>query len=334
MNRKIGSRGFTLIELLVVIAIIGILIALLLPAVQMAREAARRQQCKNNLKQLGIAFHNYHDMHSALPPAEIIVVDPNGPGAQGWGTMILPQIDQVALWQKYDSRIFSVYESTQYGFSAAAVQSNMDVITTPVAVFLCPSNTGPTVTANLQYTAGPPYNAGSYTYRVARGDYCATVAVFGVLGNLAFGRYDWWQGILRQAGDFTANPHGVARFSDVTDGLSTTCILGERMSFPIYENGVVMPNSSPERFRGWGYMTGDTIAINGAPHSGPYQLVSGGPCTINCTNRFGRGFYSLHTGGAHFLLGDGAVRFVSEDVDYHVVASMITRSNGDLAGEF
>lgn len=332
MNHKVGSRGFTLIEVLVVIAIIAILIALLLPAVQMARESARRLQCKNNLKQLGIAFHNYHETHSALPPAEIIVVNPNGPGAQGWGTMILPQIDQVTLWQKYDSRIFSVYESTQYGFPAAAVQSNMEVITTPLPIFLCPSNTGPTVTANLQYTAGPPYNAGSYTYRVARGDYCATIAVFGEVGRLAFGRLDWWQGILQAAGDFSSNRGGVARFSDVTDGLSMTCLLGERVAFPIYEHGVVFP--SRERKRGWGYMTGDNIALNGAPYTGPYELVSGGPCTINCTNRHGRGFYSLHTGGAHFLLGDGAVRFVSEDVDCRFVASMITRSNGDLLGEF
>ena len=118
-------HGFTLIELLVVIALIALLIALLLPAVQMAREAARRTQCKNNLKQLGLAFHNYHDTHSALPPSLIASIAPF-PAAQCWGPMILPQIDQLPLYQKYDSRIAPVNESVNFGFSAAAVQSNME----------------------------------------------------------------------------------------------------------------------------------------------------------------------------------------------------------------
>src|SRR3954463_8669310 len=101
-----GRFGFTLIELLVVIAIIAILIALLLPAVQQAREAARRTQCKNNLKQIGLALHNYHDVFGCIPPGYIDIGTPNSPtvydGGWSWASMILPQIDQAPLFNSFD----------------------------------------------------------------------------------------------------------------------------------------------------------------------------------------------------------------------------------------
>ena len=140
MSRSVARdrRGFTLIELLVVIAIIAILIALLLPAVQQAREAARRTQCKNNLKQLGLALHNYHDTHGTFPFGWMAGNDLN---VSCWGIMLLPYLDQGNLYNNWNSSVPAFNEAVALFQPATAVQGNLNVIATPLAMYKCPSST-------------------------------------------------------------------------------------------------------------------------------------------------------------------------------------------------
>ena len=147
MNTKRRSRGFTLIELLVVIAIIAILIALLLPAVQQAREAARRTQCKNNMKQIGLAMHNYHDVHLCFPPGYITTTPCESAtvwpacnagelGLYSWGTFVLPYIDQSNLYNQLTPGTVPL----QVNLTIPAV---LQSLRQPLSMFLCPSDPGP-----------------------------------------------------------------------------------------------------------------------------------------------------------------------------------------------
>jgi prepilin-type N-terminal cleavage/methylation domain-containing protein len=144
---RIQKRGFTLIELLVVIAIIAILIALLLPAVQQAREAARRSQCRNNLKQVGLAIHNYHDAFNTIPPAWISTqfqVAAGDVSHWSWGTFLLPYIDQAPLYSLLQPGTRRLDQNLALGGATAAA------LTTPLTVFRCPSDTGPSLKISAQ----------------------------------------------------------------------------------------------------------------------------------------------------------------------------------------
>src|SRR6266704_1989361 len=133
---RFARKGFTLIELLVVIAIIAILIALLLPAVQQAREAARRSQCKNNLKQMGLALHNYHEVANTFPYA--YMVNPANFDSNSWGVMVLPYLDQSPLYNQFNCSVPAINEAAAFGFPAAVAQQNIAVISTSLPVFRCP----------------------------------------------------------------------------------------------------------------------------------------------------------------------------------------------------
>ena len=181
------QRGFTLIELLVTIAIIGVLVALLMPAVQSAREAARRSSCRNHLKQLALALHNYHDAHRTVPPGCIIMGDsPEALSGWGWGAMVLPFTEQSALYNTINFEL------------GTTVGSNRAVVAQPIPFWWCPSDIGPSVcTINV---------GGAGAVAVATGNYCGS------------------QGML--------SPLVCVRFGDVTDGLSQTLMLGERVHQP------------------------------------------------------------------------------------------------------
>ena len=216
-----SSRGFTLVELLVVIAIIGILVALLLPAVQAAREAARRMQCSNNCKQLGLAMHNYHDTYKALPMAWWLNVTPRPFNGKSWGTAILPFIEQQPLYDQYNHNVLAADQLSP---------GNVTVIQTPLAGFVCPSAPGGT---NRAYNfnaapAGLPFTA----QKLAPSDYCATTGVLGTFANVAYsgspggGRGGAMQVIGNVPGIANATQNG--RLDDITDGLSNTFLIGER----------------------------------------------------------------------------------------------------------
>ncbi|QDT97954.1 DUF1559 domain-containing protein [Gimesia aquarii] len=328
------KKGFTLIELLVVIAIIAILIALLLPAVQQAREAARRSTCKNNLKQLGLAFHNYHDTHRCFPFAWFL--DPTNPAnikAGGYGVMLLPLIDQAPLYNQWNSSYPAINE-----FAAIPeVQQNLSVIATPLPVFMCPSTPEASV---HDYTLAPAF---PFSWTAARTDYCPASGVRGTYSSLAYTGHPAAasrSGMLNFVGLDTSGSPGdsVTRIRDIVDGSSNTILLGERVGGTnIYSGQTISPTLSvalgPSNGGAWGDFLNGEHWYQGSLRDGT-DGGSGGPCAINCSNARSTGFLSFHVGGAHFLLGDGAVRFISQNVDAYTFASLTTRAGGEVVGEF
>lgn len=297
-------KGFTLIELLVVIAIIAVLVALLLPAVQQAREAARRAQCKNNLKQLGIALHNYHDTANTLPPGWI--GGPNGPNRWGWGTFILSQLDQGSLYDALGGATGQdVNSNPATGFKAVMTTlPQPGLLQTVLPAFRCPSDSAtPTVVTPLAngYMVMTPPTATTTTF--GRSNYAG---VAGANVN--------WMTIP------TASNGGVFawssrhNFSDIRDGLSNTFFVGER--------------KSPQAV-GTTYSGGDTIWAGVGCDSMPQGMAlhlgdcnQGDPLNLKVTTAPDgnmspvpySGFSSQHSGGAHFLFGDGAVRFINDSI--------------------
>jgi prepilin-type N-terminal cleavage/methylation domain-containing protein/prepilin-type processing-associated H-X9-DG protein len=309
--RRRVTRGFTLIELLVVIAIIAILIALLLPAVQQAREAARRSQCKNNLKQIGLALHNYHDAHNGFPSGWVseIAGNPNkatpgstdptvrGPGGWAWGAMILPYVDQAPLY-------------AQLGVGSGnqpvpdLLQTSSTLVTLPeLGVFLCPTDS-----ARGNVVRYPNSGGGSQPQHLyPKSNYP------GVHG-----------GWLNDRG-VSSNPPGMfsqdsrVRIRDVTDGTTNVFFVGERDS---YER----TGTNAARASTW-------LAHAGGTDIGQVVGRTGGNRLLNDAGRRD-GFRSLHDGMAHFLLCDGSVRTVSENIDYNLYFRLGEKASGVPKGEY
>ncbi len=346
-RRSRARSAFTLIELLVVIAIIGVLIGLLLPAVQKVREAANRTKCANNLKQLGLAAHTYVDTYgffplSGLPPDVQLNTNPNWPAlAHAWGTRLLPYVEQNNLFQRY--RLNEFFCSP----------NNISVISTPLPVFQCPS----APTANRLYTASSaPLNL---SWTASATDYCATHLI-GI---------DIWNNVLSTRGYGFAPPRELrdglllrtaSALIDVQDGTTNTILFGELAGRPeIWRAGKLTPGSviftsgRPLVARvvdvgnGWGDPFNGHNAIDGAPFDGgPYPfspLVKWGPCVINCLNHNGMGglsgnhpghggLYSFHPGGAHIVLADGSVRFLSANMRSEMFVFLVTRSGRETIG--
>ena len=296
---KQTRRAFTLIELLVVIAIIAVLIALLLPAVQQAREAARRSQCKNNMKQLGLALHNYHDTANTLPPGYI------GTNLWGWNVMLLPGLDQAPLYNN-----LSVQFITPLNAVVAATYPNIVTgLATNIPALRCPSDTGSnTVTAG----SGTITVFGRSNYP---GVYGAVVIPAGATAPAA-----------TVAGTFFVNSK--RNFSAFTDGLSNTIIVGERRS--VGTQGATTVGG--EAIWAGPYVGATAIADN-------YTLVQTAALTLNTINTTDAtyrlsNFSSLHVGGAHFLMGDGAVRFISENIFSTTYANLASVADNQVIGDF
>lgn len=270
-------KAFTLIELLVVIAIIAILIALLLPAVQQAREAARRTQCKNNLKQIGLALHNYHDVSLSFPPGWIDQ-GADGNSVWNWTAAILPQLEQRALYDQ-----LNVGNSPPVDALADPVR--VELMRQPLAAFRCPSDTG------------PPLN--NDPNRLNSGE---SLAVSNYVGNAGSNRLERFRP--DADGLYTQNIN--VRIRDVTDGTSNTFAVGER-AWNL--NGFALKA---------GVMFMNRTAFANQTNFGAVYSLGSGQTPINCTNDniCQRGFSSQHTGGGQFLLLDGSVRFVSENIDH------------------
>ena len=307
-------RAFTLIELLVVIAIIAILIALLLPAVQQAREAARRTSCKNNIKQMGLALHNYHDSMSVFPPGEI-----HGIGqASGAGftpadaknlnglVMLLPYIDQAPLYNTLNfSQPFGKYNSGSAPVNTI-VAPNLNAKTVKLAALLCPSDNGAQfISDDATYygcgTTGVSYKS-SYGLSVDSTHLQSMWAPKGKTVKTAFG------------GNSASN------LRDFTDGASNTVLMGE-MVFDCY-SGRISPWACVQHAG-----TGVDVAVGSINRWLPRA-------TFGMVDSYGQNFSSAHAGGAHVLLGDGAVRFVSENTNRTTLTNLAYIADGNVLGEF
>jgi prepilin-type N-terminal cleavage/methylation domain-containing protein len=293
-------RGFTLIELLVVIAIIAILVALLLPAVQQAREAARRTQCRDHLKQLGLALHNYHDSHRVLPPGYLYRPDQtsspvsNGAGFS-WAAMILPYIEQTALYQQLDFNV-PIYDT-----------KNITPREKIVILYLCPTD------------------GVSFDNFVEMGPTPERYAMASYVGN--FGPPDLDANQEQRSGVFSRNSR--TRMRDISDGTSQTLMVGERENGPFRRAGVHGPHFSYETtwtgsVRDWDERDDDhghmSIFQSGHVPNSPYSDD--------------RDVSAPHIGYANFLLCDGACRGISESIDFQLYQSLSTRNGNEVVGEF
>jgi type II secretory pathway pseudopilin PulG len=351
-----------LIELLVVIAIIAVLIALLLPAVQQAREAARRTQCRNSLKQLGLALHNYHDVFGRFMPGIVsrndtetitdINTNPGEAGCWAWGTFLLPYVDQAPAYNVLNPGPVTLEQ-------AASVPASLAVLQNPIPMFRCASDIGPNLN-NFDDTLSGHELAGKHYSRFI-------VDLAGTKIPIATSNYV----VVANAGDSTTPaiwggqygpPLGLASQNsrvgvrDITDGTSNTLAIGERAwkfgnliagAATIY--GVsAAPGSNIDQGSSWNIKAAYTnvagLTYDGLNHC-PGVPGSGGQRAHQ-----GRAFNSPHEGGVFFLLCDGSVRFISENIDQrkgtvsvagypadivtNTLGRLAVRNDGLVVGEF
>ena len=334
--------GFTLIELLVVIAIIAILIALLLPAVQQAREAARRTQCKNNLKQLGLAVHNFEGTYKYIPAHEIDIPVADYPttpaNAYGqratFGTLfhLLPYIEQTAVYNLFDKKRSYVDPiNMPPGYGTLSPTAMQGVITG----FLCPSTPGTPPSDYGPYFAGAGIPLGPMV--TPRTDY---VPIQGLHSSLAVcagqPNASTKNGMLGTTNSETA---WKISFSAVTDGLSNTicfaeCAAKQKLYYRGKPTGASTFTSSVT-FAGAGLVLNSYYAdhnigrqIRGYSGANLSNIYEPGCSSINVVNE--NGLYSFHTGGVQVVLGDGSARFLSENMSSAILAGMITRDGGEV----
>ncbi len=294
-----ASAAFTVIELLVVIAIIGVLVALLLPAVQAAREAARRVQCQNNLKQIGLALHGYHDSVESFPIGYMAWRSPDplfAPPGWGWASSALPFLEQQPLYGAVNLLL------------RIEDQANQTVRLTPVAGYVCPSdrNTGRFTLTRADGSAIVDAQTNSYAANYGRG---GEIADDPDVGNGLFVR------------------NLIIAIRDITDGTSNTFAVGERGSIltrtawaGVVQDGVctVSPGSP----------THSTSVEEG----GVQTLAHTGSSVVNGPDADPDDFFSAHAAGAYFLMGDGAVKFIKQTINTEVYRGLSSRNGGEVIG--
>lgn len=317
LDNKRLRPGFTLIELLVVIAIIAILISLLLPAVQQAREAARRTQCKNNLKQLGLALHNYHDMYNCFAPGW---VDQNSSTAANWawGVYLMPNIEQANLYSRLEVGDVQLSEALDQS-------AKLRLMTTPMPGFRCPSDPAPDI------------NGRKTLLSQLLVEQATTISNYIAVN----GGGDWtYDGQL--AGSFGRNSR--VKIRDYTDGTSNTIMIGERaweLQVPTGGNdqcnaGLVFGVSADQNLGTHTQRMAMAKGLFGMNQTGNDTTVS--PVIPICA----RSFSSRHTGGAQFVQADGSVRFVSENIQRDqqgtngnfLWQNLLNKADGNIIGEY
>lgn len=326
--------AFTLIELLVTIAIISVLIALLLPAVQQAREAARRSTCANNLKQIGIALHNYHDTHNTLPCGYISQQEFYGASERnqfGWGSLILPQLEQAALYDKLNP---SKMIWNDDGDVPGIIDTNQDVAETPLPIYRCPSEAGPDKFDRTCNSVAGPIQASS-NYAAVEGITrmqlpCWTSLPSTTPPAIQSLLHPEPVGCKPPTGPFFVNSH--VRFGDVKDGLSQTIGIGEVTNRLRTQICICCPD----------------MPYGGTSWAGVFVTYRSEMVLANTSDEFfdtnndGRtlGFSSDHPQIANFLFLDGSVHPMSRSIDnrktspYGVFQQLSTISDGEVIGEF
>lgn len=324
MKRIFDPRhGFTLVELLVVIAIIGILIALLLPAVQAAREAARRSQCINNLKQIGIALHAYHDVNGSFPPGAVF----HGGTDYGLGPVnnrgsmhvrLLPFLEQQQVFQLFDFRNCT----DNLRVSTPFPDGNTLLLSITIPVYLCPTDNSNRKLGSVpnQVQVSNYYPSMGPTYSISNNPNCSCP------------EYSMWRSYSNTnsdsnnpAGPFTRNGWNfVCRIADVPDGTSNTIFVGE---VRVDCSGHVRAGWSHSNK--WGAFTQIPINYDSCyPDVASATAAGKTACAARCTWNTEVGFKSQHPGGANFLFGDGSVRFISQTIDHWTYQYIGDRRDG------
>jgi len=327
MSARAWRGGFTLVELLVVIAIIGVLVALLLPAVQAARESARRTSCGNNLKQTSLSSHGYHDTYLVLPPNRL-----DHRGAVTWAVHLLPYLEQDNFYKQWD--ITRLYYDQGPNVAAGDV-----IRRTPVKTYLCPSRSRPgakiSVTGDTPDTPFAGALAPPQFYTGAVSDYAACIGndvtpessgISGEGGNGAFSvaLIPWRYVRPVVAGGppgILGNQTSMTRFGNITDGLSNTLFFGEKhVRLGQFGNG----NSE-----GDGSVYNGDILSFAARAAGTANPLAFGP-----TDRFRTQFGSYHPGVCQFALGDGSVRPIAVSISPTILHALAQRDDGTVIPNF
>ncbi|QDU60267.1 Type II secretion system protein G precursor [Planctomycetes bacterium Pan216] len=299
-NSMDHQRGFTLVELLVVIAIVGLLVSLLLPAVQTAREAARRSSCRSNLKQLGVAIHNYHDTHGLFPPGVIQGISPSPAGKRTpFCIHLFPYIGLTAAYDRYDHDI-----NWHLGGTSQRI-----VRTTPVPTWQCPSDREAVIPNDSAFWGEPG---------------ASIKANYGL---------NWGRNTFSDQGEASPfNRHYGATMGDITDGASKTLAMMEMLK----------PATSAKEYRAWiwndepnAYMLMTRVGPNSSvPDRNKNLCVNESP-RLPCTVVGNAGdssvaSRSMHSGGVQVLFCDGAVRFISDDIDLSTWRNLSSMRGGEI----
>lgn len=301
IRQQASLRGFTLVELLVVIAIIGVLVALLLPAVQQAREAARRMQCTNNLKQIGLALHNHHDTYNKFPAGHVWAIGTNGNDLAAESTWVLYLLPFLEMNNLYD------LADLNQGFGHGTTNNNGDVITQSVPSMLCPSG---------------PSDPGNWVTDYARGSYVGNNGL-GPLVEQAIAtselRARQRRGVLSM--------NSKTRFADMVDGSTNTAFVSETIAVvgndqrgvlfypegPFYHHDRTPNSAAPDELR-----NGTCVNDRNAPCIGTYTGHSDRSLLFSAR--------SLHPGGVMVTMGDGSVQFATETIDLNIWRAASTPS--------
>jgi prepilin-type N-terminal cleavage/methylation domain-containing protein len=311
-----AARAFTLVELLVVIAIIGVLVALLLPAVHAAREAARRAQCLNNLKQFALALHNFESAYKFIPPSKVSGATPEADQIRvrlnmGAGTEHAWPVFFLAFIEQQNAR--SLY-SFQYNWNAPENKAGRD---TPLSVALCPSSP-------FNDPLHPPYTSAGVAISGGRIDYTVVSDIHGSLR--VQGYIDDLSPASKYYGAIRTNQ--IIGLQSVTDGTSNTLLIVEDAARPWWykANRMLYSKAASDRRIGgiWAHPD-NNIRMDGYDWAGNTQF---GPCGMNCTNS--DEMYGFHTGGMTMALCDGSSRLLSQSTDIRVLARLITAAGGEV----
>jgi prepilin-type N-terminal cleavage/methylation domain-containing protein len=356
-------RGFTLVEVLVVIGVISVLLALLLPAVQDARNTARRAQCQNNLKQLGLAIHNYHSVHRSLPPGVVTrfpvvrtafssLVHSQGyfdarkaTPETPWALQLYPFLDLANEWDRFDSRIGSFgHVNLQPPFLLTGLNANHTVLTAHSPTMMCPSDNVQPFEYDVNKLLGSPL--GIPVVRCARGNYVAN-----------WGNTTWEQDAdldgdsITDAGvqflDAPFSRDGCRSFAAFRDGTEQTIILSEvvsgaqtdvRGAFVVSLPGAsfYMSRFTPNGTRDFFDLTAASGAGSGdqLPFPAACESSAGAPCAFEARESIGfAGARSRHSGGVMTLAGSGAVRFVSDSIDQNVWTAIHSIAAGETVSQ-